>query len=818
LNKNWLEWFGFKTDPFFVKPLQSDFDDLMVKTMVISSEVDRWPSVARSQPFTKLVIGQRGVGKSTAIRYASHIIQKNGMLSVYIGVPTYGVEKREPVFFATREIVRGCLQELIRASADTKPEFFTKFKDMFVKWGRFVGLTYTQLEGFVLDPTDVTEVQFDLLRDMLKSFLELANRNEVRILIAIDNLDKLPDEVIRGFLAGATSQGLFEMFNSNGASVAIAMDPDKIRTAWKSDDLSYLRGDCTVLEPLSPKQAEALIELRVKKFSDGAKIPSNPLSAEVIYEICNRQKGITRAILIEAKLICQQAFERGFPTINKDNVKRLGTSPGIDVYYQLIEDRDALFGAERLLSLAERVQTLEMPNILPGILNLFSGGQAKFSAENQQLLISESIVEIESGKYRLTLPVFILLSLAKQRGFPPEEFLSWFLRHETIEVVRVEAPGIRIKKTIEYFVNKVSALSSKKPKAEVILKRGEDLFQGEEVVERSSETWFREVVFRLRKASDRYKIVESTSWEDADNISLCETIHFVMKDFLLAFSKFFAAVGCSPPLQVRSNLSHLESWDFIWAALAAYQNQYGINFGTYRFVKNIYSSYQGAKRGAYVPNEADISEMQKMLDEIVSEISQEWEKLIVTSESTLQERRPESTEYIELHEAMRSRVSELFERMGYVETIEHYRTFKVDGQFYQRLGFFKSPTEVAELDIVRRRQEPNRKNGKIRFEYVFCEVKRGRTKSNAQDVLCFVKKCTDLINIIEGETSKLPQILKPQYYLYFVSYSGVDDSVGRALPKTEMPPRSKFDIWNVYELNKRLKEYSLPLFPVRASA
>ena len=811
---SWFKWFGFNADPFFVKPLEAagEFADLMVKTKVVSKDIDYWPSVAETQPFTKLVIGHRGLGKSTLLRYASHVFRKSGMQSIYFGVPTFGIDpSHEPIFNLTREVIRGCLQELIRTSAEAKPEFFTKFKDTFVKWGKYAGLTYSESDGFVLDPIR-ENVDLYFLMDMLKSFIELTNRNNIKILLSIDNLDKLAHDILKGFLRAAVSQGLFEMLNSNGASLAIAMDPQKIESAWKSEDLSYLRGDYVKLEPLSPKEAEALIELRVKKFSQTTAAAKNPFNAETIYAICNKQKGITREILIDAKQVCQQAFGRRILTITKENLEKLRVPGGISIYYQLIEDREARIGAERLLAFVEMIEEQEYDEAMHGILDLFSHtGSAKFSAWTQEQLINECIVETESGMYRLSSPVSSLLSLAEKRGLRAEEFLRWFFQKETVEIIRVDYPALTSKRKIEYLLNTISALLLTNPEVQIILKQ-ED---GESIVKQSSEFWFKQIIRGLRQSKSRYNIFDSASREDTTNLSLCETIHYATKDFLQAFSRFFAAVGCSPPLSVRRYLPDLDTWDFIWPALTTYQQQYGVTFRTWKYIRYISDSYHGAKRGGYTIDETEISRMQEMFDEIVLEMSAEWEQLIVRNKSALHELEPESGYHKELHEAMRSCISELFERMGYVDRVDQYRTFKVDPMQYKRRGFFKSATDVAEIDIVRRRQEPNRKDGKIRHQYVFCEVKRGGKKSHASDVLCFLQKCGDLALIVDKDSASFPQILKPEYLFYFVSYSGFDESVARTLPRTEIPLRSKLELLNLHALNRKLKEYNLSTLPYK---
>ena len=69
---DWLKWFGFTSDPFVTRPLQSEdeFNNLFIKTAAISREFSSFVDQVKTSPFLKLVVGKRGIGKSTALQYA----------------------------------------------------------------------------------------------------------------------------------------------------------------------------------------------------------------------------------------------------------------------------------------------------------------------------------------------------------------------------------------------------------------------------------------------------------------------------------------------------------------------------------------------------------------------------------------------------------------------------------------------------------------------------------------------------------------------------------------------------------------------------
>ena len=113
------------------------------------------------------------------------------------------------------------------------------------------------------------------------------------------------------------------------------------------------------------------------------------------------------------------------------------------------------------------------------------------------------------------------------------------------------------------------------------------------------------------------------------------------------------------------------------------------------------------------------------------------------------------------------------------------------------------------LNKIVSKKEESKLDGKIRYHYVFCEIKRGSKITIAKDILCFLRKCVDLIQIIDNENSQLSKILKSEYYLCFISYSIFDSSVDLALSKTKLPIRSKFEKWDKNTLNVKLKQHNL---------
>ena len=107
-----------------------------------------------------------------------------------------------------------------------------------------------------------------------------------------------------------------------------------------------------------------------------------------------------------------------------------------------------------------------------------------------------------------------------------------------------------------------------------------------------------------------------------------------------------------------------------------------------------------------------------------------------------------------------------------------------------------------------------RKDGKIRYHFFLAEVKRERKQANEKEVLLFLKKCEDLIRILESEISNLPQVLKPKFTLWFISYAGFTPKARMVFGRTQKPPRTQCKLVDINELNEMLREYKLKTYSV----
>ncbi len=284
---------------------------LFVKTDLVDKDLSYILSQVTSEPFLQLTTGLRGVGKSTILQYIVNICRKKGIISVYVGLSSYVVPSGiEPVYELAQQIMKSIIQKLIMEIYMNENKLFQKHDKPFINWGKRVGLSYNSIDGFYLDPS--YQYQFSILRDVLFGIIGLVNKNNMRILIAIDNLDKLNSAIVIEFLKSMAQPLLEELINS-GVSVLIASDPKTAENIENDVDLSYL-GSSIKIKPLSPPEAEQLISLRVSRYSRGKEIDCYDKKA--IIHICNEKSGITRDIIVEVRKLFEKAHSENIRYIS----------------------------------------------------------------------------------------------------------------------------------------------------------------------------------------------------------------------------------------------------------------------------------------------------------------------------------------------------------------------------------------------------------------------------------------------------------------------------------------------------------------------
>lgn len=196
---------------------------------------------------------------------------------------------------------------------------------------------------------------FPTLRITADSILRLCNKEEYRLMLLIDQIDKDPIEYALKFLKSSHSQTLLEMFTRSSGMIFITGKTELYKRMFTNDrideDFSYL-SDVVTLYPL--KQTEVIELLNCRFDSEAKESFQNPFDIEVIHSITVHEKGITRYIITKIKETLQKTYnlKEKKITVNLYNSRRFKRRDFTEIYYRLVdEDGTCKIASEKLTKL-----------------------------------------------------------------------------------------------------------------------------------------------------------------------------------------------------------------------------------------------------------------------------------------------------------------------------------------------------------------------------------------------------------------------------------------------------------------------------------
>ncbi len=453
---SWEEWFGFSFDPFDPKPLQTEaqFRELLVRTKPIVERIEPLINQIDTQSFCKAVLGDRGIGKSTVLRYIAHLGAKKMAIPVFVQFHPAGIAKaRHPIFETLIEIMTQIVQQEITNIYDMHLEAFRRYQSTLMKAAEYVGLQWQEIEGFYKDPFATSPPDERLLRNILWGILEFTKQEHIPSVIAIDNLDKLPFEVAKSFLGGMTAQPLFEHLMEMRCSLFVAIDPHLEERIRVESDLSYL-GERILLTSLSPGEATKLLNDRIKLgCGSPEKASFIRVDDELIRRVCNRKKGNTREILKEISRLFQAAYERRLRHLSVDLIEKPAPKISSTIYYEIVEGNpEAKKGSEKILSLMSQLAVEDISKARDFVLELFKGRQISVGPKILKKLLDGDIISSSRalGTFRLHPEIFELFQETLNTGIDPADLASWIMRKDIVTTVKPKYPMFKSKRLIKH--------------------------------------------------------------------------------------------------------------------------------------------------------------------------------------------------------------------------------------------------------------------------------------------------------------------------------------------------------------------------------
>jgi len=783
---NWYEWFNFSSDPFIVTPLQSDeeFNTLFVKTDLVNKELSYISSQVVSDPFLLLTIGNRGVGKSTILQYVVNLCRKNDIISVYVGLLPYGIKSsREPVYELSRQIMKSLIQELILEVFMNRNDFFQKYNRNFISWGKYVGLSYDDIEGFYRDPG--YQLDFSVLRDVLFGIIELINRNNMKILIAIDNLDKLESDVVVNFLKGGTAQPLLENLNNSGASVLIASDPRTADIIDKDVDLSYLRRRIEI-SPLSPIEAEQLISLRVSRYSRSQS--SNCYDKRAIFYVCNTKAGITRDIINEVRKLFEKSYKENTKYVTYELA--LEGSEKIDereIYYNIIKENTSRKGAEKLLNFVYSIPEGRENEVAGYLYSIFEGKRLRIPGPIMHALLNNNIIYSDISLprgYQLDLDVYHLFNSLITTDWNLVDFLKWIFKIDTLNIVRIQTPGSKGYSWVNKMLKELLLFDFPNNRISVI--------RNDNYMYYDSGEWKIDIISKLRKLNNYYEELNNTDIEDADVKTLLNLIYIILKNYLLVTIKIISAIS-EKPIKFESDNPNIDNWRFIWAGIRYYQRYYDYWFKTYKNIGSILNSYDKMKKDSIIPSFSEIEQILFSLEDIILEFSNEIDNILADKKLL----NDDIKLYPEVITLIKNRLDDALLNMGYEDNLEIYKNI-----FKDNINKIVNDDTFIEDNLIFVRQRIKKINNKKSKHYFICFINKLNYQISNLKMIQYVNAFTKIINIVEKNDIK--EILKNRYIIGIFSLQGYEKEASEIIKKTKIPIRTQIQLLNAMNINTYL--------------
>jgi class 3 adenylate cyclase len=757
---DWCSYFDFKFDPFFDKPLESksEMENLLIIERRMDEQINPLMRQIEHVPFLCLILGERGVGKSTFIYYAMSLAEKSNALSVYVGLDHLGLEASpRPVTFIVETVLYEFGSNLLESALKQKSDFFNLNKNLLLSLAHYLGLTFSDSEGFLPSGKSFHLDIFELKRHLLP-VLKLLKSNNMPVVLSLDNLDKVTKmEILEAFFTAPFAQSFFDELKKEGVSILIAMTTQFEPTTKKNPNLRYL-SQTLILPSLSPPQSIELLTKRIKYYSNNptARIPFNN---EAIAAICIKTRGVTRDILTEARNLCIKAYEARLPKIDKKFVEKgLISFNESRTFYELLSQSEELRTSLLKMSLIASSSYFESDQMIAALKTIIYEENQKIDGDLLNVLLTGGMIKpITQDKYNLDDATNNLMSAVRSSGWNVDQFLTWIFSQDNIKIVAEGIPGLKAKISLDKF-GPIPGLS--KTFVKVLIRENEQVIPANALYD--------EAILDLKEAKNIMETVGKLTWDDIDNTQTYKNMIAAITCFLTSFSKLY--ICCASCKIVR-----LKSWkveDLVENALHHFQEEFNVSSKSFHRYQRIRANFNGLYRGGFSPNISDVRGGFEDFTEIVTEFTGFWQG-ISQKFSALE---PVDDQ----HGLNLKELAEIATLMGYSIERPEYNRFRIDGDRYFKMGLSSFPIDEATVDIVREKLTKDRLDNTQSYFFIGNVKADSRSFAKPTEVISFIQKCNDLIRKIESETSDSPKSVT-KYLLVYVSSAGFERGLSSAM-------------------------------------
>ncbi|WOF16288.1 hypothetical protein F1737_05955 [Methanoplanus sp. FWC-SCC4] len=268
--KEWYDYWNLREDPFTLSPL--DFKgsisyELFIDTDNIKKIETDISSIVNGELKKKLIIlGGRGIGKSTSLNYYYHQIATRVSKS-YSDISLKKYQYILPLLITFNNPT--IFQNISTFTQGFILEFLDSLSTALIDSELNPNITGT---GYIVNYIKKLKDNNEISPNNLKDIIDLVNQHFQKTIIFIDNLDKIKDdEIILNWLN--YSQGLFEniFWQENVATIICGGAQVTWLYTSDSDDFSWFFDKPIVMDPWNSQDIKALITKRLSYMSKNSK-------------------------------------------------------------------------------------------------------------------------------------------------------------------------------------------------------------------------------------------------------------------------------------------------------------------------------------------------------------------------------------------------------------------------------------------------------------------------------------------------------------------------------------------------------------------
>lgn len=532
--ETWWNYFNLKFDPFSTSPLTRESQRILLyKTKDISEKIDTEVyGLKDSLQFIRLLVGPRGIGKTTILHYIQQEAKKiPNIKPIYVDI-TFDEEDKstDPSILIGSSILNRFIEEILTEIQINERDIWEKYLNIFQKIINEGGFVSTEAR-VQFDP--FKKIHFVELRRISLWILKILDDEKIKPLLLIDNIDK---NIVfaKKFLIEPTAQSIFEMMGRSNCMIFISCKNnliDELQKEKKEEEMNYIL-DTIFLLSLKPLEAYNLMAHRLKSAADADF--KNPIDFETMQEIVRKKDGITRSIITEVKDVLQKAYLKNVRSITKNiYTSRDFIRKDENQIYKKIVDEDSLAkkGSEFIAKIYDYVdhRPIEFKNAVRYLIKLRKGikpyvDESKF---NEPFQLNKIIYLDINNKLQIHPPINVLFTKIEENGLDLYEFFDWFIDSKIDEIDLTPRPDL-FEKEIESIINCIKLIKISKV-IKSYKSRAVEIDTGKNVID------------LLKQSIIEYNSIGKEDWDDIEPKNILYKINQSFFYFCKGFAYYLAA-------------------------------------------------------------------------------------------------------------------------------------------------------------------------------------------------------------------------------------------------------------------------------------